>query len=402
MAAENSETSWTELKGGDLRQRQRGWAPRIDQAAPRTRKPRVRKPQVSRYTGIQSGLLSSIFNGRWEWVDAETTELDATTFNTVDLFAGCGGLTLGFEQAGFKSLLGVEMDPDAAATYARNFPDSFVWDKPIEDLGDDRLLEIVGDRQIHVLVAGFPCQGFSVAGQRDPNDVRNQLFHQVVRAARLLNPWFVVLENVPGVVTMAKGRIFESVREEFSKIGYPGMSTLVLESADYGVPQFRPRAIFVANRFDLTNPYPRPTHDVSEMVPIEAAIEDLKDLPRGAVPNHDWTYHSPDMASRLAEVEPGGSLYDSYTDAWKRQYRGVPSMTIKENHGGTHIHYELDRTLSAREMARLQTFPDDFEFEGRMKRAMFQIGNAVPPRLAMHVARAVRPSVVSLQRNLEI
>ncbi|GAG93142.1 unnamed protein product, partial [marine sediment metagenome] len=92
---------------------------------------------------------------------------------------------------------------------------------------------------------------------------------------------------------------------------------------------------------------------------------------------------------RISHVEPGGSLYKSYIDAFKRQYRGVPSMTVKENHGGTHIHYELNRCISAREMARLQGFPDDFIFEGTMKRVIFQIGNAVPVPLARHIGLAL-------------
>jgi len=105
------------------------------------------------------------------------------------------------------------------------------------------------------------------------------------------------------------------------------------------------------------------------------------------------------MEGRIAQVPPGGSLYKSYYDAWKRQYRGVPCMTIKENHGGTHVHYELNRVLSAREMARLQTFPDSFIFWGTMKRAYFQIGNAVPPVLGRHIALALRPSLDRLAKE---
>src|SRR5207245_3459452 len=109
--------------------------------------------------------------------------------------------------------------------------------------------------------------------------------------------------------------------------------------------------------------------------------------------------HSAAMEGRISKVPPGGSLYESFYDAWKRQYRGVPSMTVKENHGGTHIHYHLDRVLSARELARLQTFPDTFVFHGTMKRAYFQIGNAVPPMFARRLALGLRPSIGKLARE---
>jgi DNA (cytosine-5)-methyltransferase 1 len=382
--------------GPDLSKREKGWVYRGDHVTKRTRTKKSRKPQISRYSKIQKILLNDLFNKGWFFVDTQQVKKDDPLFNSVDLFAGCGGLTLGFEQANYRSLLSVELDPDAAATYKHNFPDAYVWASKIESLSNEQIKSIIGESIVHVLLAGFPCQGFSVAGQRNPKDERNVLFREVIRTATIVKPWFVVCENVPGIVTISKGKVFQAIREEFAEIGYPNMSVLVLEAADYGVPQFRPRTIFIANRFGLPNPYPKPILNPSNHVPIESAIDDMKDLPRDPSINHDWTYHSPEMEKRISEVEPGGSLYDSYTDAWKRQYRGIPSMTIKENHGGTHIHYELNRTLSAREMARLQSFPDTFHFKGKMKRVMFQVGNAVPPLLAYHIALALRPTLKGL------
>jgi DNA (cytosine-5)-methyltransferase 1 len=383
-----------------LRRRRQGWAQRIDSPKkPRARREKEKSPQVSRYTKVQQDLEQSLLNGRRHYVDTGQIRDTSPEFDCIDLFSGCGGLSLGFLQAGFRSRLAVEMDKDAVATYRRNFPGTFVWDRRIEELPNSEIRKIVGERVLPVLCAGFPCQGFSVAGKRDPTDPRNELFYEVVRVARELQPWFVVMENVPGVVTMGKGRVFEAIRKEFGGIGYKNLSCLILESANFGVPQFRPRAVFVANRLGLSNPYPRPLLDSKNLFSIEAAIDDLKNHPRDESINHDWTYHSPQMEKRLAEVEPGGSLYESFFDAWKRQYRGVPSMTIKENHGGVHIHYELNRTLSAREMARLQSFPDSFFFCGRMKRVMFQVGNAVPPQLAKNVALALRPILEQLTQN---
>jgi DNA (cytosine-5)-methyltransferase 1 len=386
--------------GEYLRQREKGWVYRGDRVTERNRSREKRTPQVSRYSNVKKILENDLFNAGWCYVDTQQVKKDQKIFNCVDLFSGCGGLTLGFEQANYRSLIAVEVDQDAAATYKKNFPDAYVWASKIESLTNEKLKEIIGNVEIHALLAGFPCQGFSVAGQRNPKDERNVLFREVLRAAKVLHPWFLVLENVPGIVTISKGTVFQAIRKEFAEIGYPNMSTLVLESADFGVPQYRPRAIFIANRFGLPNPYPKPILEPKNYMTIEAAIDDLKHQPRNVAINHDWTYHSPDMEKRIAEVEPGGSLYDSYTDAWKRQYKGAPAMTIKENHGGTHIHYELNRTISSREMARLQGFPDSFLFVGRMKRVMFQIGNAVPPILACHIALALRPTFEKQAANI--
>lgn len=399
----NSEEQETGDKDLDayLERRQRGWTARLDRPAGRVRPKRVRKPQVSRYVALQQRLEGSLFDRARNYIDTRLVSTDGQKFNCVDLFAGCGGLTLGFEQAGFRSLFAVEMDPDSAATYRRNFPNARVWADRIEKLQPNQLTELTGGQTVHLLLAGFPCQGFSVAGQRNPKDERNVLFREVIRVAQVLKPSFIVMENVPGVVTISGGKVFDAILKEFADIGYPDMSALALEAASFGVAQFRPRIIFVGNRHGLRNPYPKPLLEPKDYVSIEAAIDDLKQRPRDSALNHDWTYHSPEMEQRIAEVEPGGSLYDSYLDAWKRQYKGVPSMTIKENHGGTHIHYELNRVLSAREMARLQSFPDSFLFEGRMKRVMFQVGNAVAPLLAHHVARAVRQSLEGLFREAD-
>ena len=355
----------------------------------------TKKPQTSRYTKVKAKLEASLFAKNKILVDTKNVDVDGNTYNTVDLFSGCGGLSKGFEDAGFRSILGVEIDPDAAATYDANFKDAKVWSDDIHDLTDEEALRMIDGQEVHVLAGGFPCQGFSVAGERDPEDQRNQLFKQMVRFTKLFNPMFVVGENVPGIVTMDDGRFMDEIFHSFNDIGYT-ITARVLESADFGVAQYRPRTIFIANRFGVANPYPIELLSPENHVTIEQAIDDLKDAPRDASTNHEWTAHRKSTIERIKKVAPGHSLYDTYADAFKRQYRGRPSMTVKENHGGTHIHHELDRCISAREMARLQSFPDDFFFQGTMKRAMFQLGNAVPPLLARHVALALRPTLAEL------
>lgn len=355
------------------------------------------KEAVSRYSGLKIQLDNDLFNGTWHCEDTLQNKSLSPHFNFIDLFSGAGGLSSGFVQAGYKKLISNEIDPDASATVRKNFSGSIHFDKPIEEISQDDLENAIGNHAVHLVIGGPPCQGFSVAGKRDPKDPRNKLFFEFLRIVKIIKPWFVVMENVPGILTISKGSVSRAIIQEFENLGYQGMSVRILEAAKFGVPQLRTRAIFIGNRFGLSNPYPKDILDKENYVPIESAIHDLRNLPRRPGINHEWTLHSKEYEKRLAKVPPGGSLYSTYRDAFKRQHLGVPCMTIKENHGGTHIHPELNRCISAREMARLQTFPDDFIFEGTMKRAMWQIGNAVPPLLAKYIALALRPSLIAVE-----
>lgn len=346
----------------------------------------IKTPNVDRLRSLKQRLDATDPHKVWVNANGPRTE---TTYNHVDLFSGAGGNMEGMRQAGFRTLVSVELDADASDTLAANFPDTIHVHGDVRDVRKEWLRENVRDH-VHILSAGFPCQGFSVAGARQVNDERNTLYRQVVRIANILQPDYVVLENVPGLVTMDGGSFVKSILSSFGRIGYPNMSVQILESAAYGVPQVRPRAIFVGNRLGLPNPYPTPILQPEQYVPIESAIGDLEGRGYGDVPNHEWTKHRLAMIGRLAKVPPGGSLYTTYLDAAKRQYNGLPAMTVKENHGGTHIHYKLNRMISAREMARLQGFGDGFVFSGRMKRVMWQVGNAAPPPLFKHIGLAVR------------
>ncbi|MEC4886455.1 MAG: DNA cytosine methyltransferase [Scytonema sp. PMC 1070.18] len=348
-----------------------------------------KKAKLGRYERIQRDLETEIDPYKiFVQIDSPVTCNYEYTF--IDLFCGAGGITQGFVEGGFTPVASVEINPIASATYRKNFPQCHHVCGDIKDFYPLQMLEKTGT-EIHLVVGGPPCQGFSVAGKRDPNDPRNYLFQEFIRVVSEVRPWYVVMENVPGILTIKQGEVRRAICEAFNSIGYPHVSVAILESAAYGVPQIRPRAFFIANRFEMLNPYPIPQLTVNEYISIESAISDLP--PWTPIPeiNHEWTKHSSEYTKRIAKVPPGGSLYETYIDAFKRQYPGKPSMTIKENHGGTHIHPFLDRVISAREMARLQTFPDSFIFDGTMKKAMWQIGNAVPPRLARSIAYAIIP-----------
>ncbi len=348
------------------------------------------KDAISRYSGLKSILDNTLYNGSWFEVDTSIVSENKSNFNFIDLFSGAGGISVGVRSAGFNKIASVEINNDASNTIRKNFPESIHFEMPIENLSENKLSNILDGKKIDVIFGGPPCQGFSVAGLRNPNDPRNQLFKEYIRIVRHIMPEYVVLENVPGILTMEKGKVYQEIIRQFADIGYPNMSVRILEAATFGVPQLRTRAIFIANRLGLGNPYPKEIFNKQNYKSMKSAIDDLKAVPRFGLPNHEWTQHSEEYEARIAQVPHGGSLYDTFRDAFKRQYPNVPSMTCKENHGGCHIHYELNRVISAREMARLQTFPDDFIFTGSFKKVYWQIGNAVPCLLAKHIALAIK------------
>lgn len=358
-----------------------------------------KKAKLGRYEKLQRELENSGDSNK-VYVDVRHCKKSVLQYNFIDLFSGAGGITQGLLDAGFKPVGSVEINPIASATYNRNFSDCHHFCGDIQEFDSKDWLRRTVRGQVHIISGGPPCQGFSVAGKRDPNDPRNRLFYEFVRVVSEIKPWYIIMENVPGILTLKKGKVKQAIVNAFESIGY-STSVAILESAAYKVPQIRPRAIFVANRFGLKNPYPKAQLLPEEYLSIETAIADLPEYSRIPEINHEWTRHSDEYMKRIAKVLPGESLYKTYADAFKRQYPGKPSMTIKENHGGTHIHPYLNRVISAREMARLQTFPDSFIFEGSMKKAMWQIGNAVPPLLARNIGYALIPYLNKISEEQE-
>jgi len=311
----------------------------------------------------------------------------------VDLFSGAGGLTKGFELAGLQGICGLDWFHEAGMTYRRNFSHPFVEG---DIKSEEKKLEFyetvkkgLGGRKLNVVAGGFPCQGFSMAGNRIVDDPRNSLYKELLEIVRTLQPEFVVCENVVGLRSMLGGKVEEMILNDFADAGYE-MNVTVLRAADYGVPQKRDRVIFIGNRIGKTNVHPSPLLKPGEYITTGAAIADLMGEKEDKSFNHVPTKHRPDMATRMMELEEGKSLYKGYSDAWRKCPWDEASCTIKENHGGVNIHPKLPRVLTAREMARLQSFPDDFIFEGPKNKQLVQLGNAVPPLLAKAIGLAIR------------
>lgn len=347
-----------------------------------------RNHRKSRYESLKKSIDSK-YEKTFTEIDTKNVNKSSIELNYIDLFSGCGGLSLGIKQAGFTKLCDVEILQHAYETLKINFPESHHYNGDIAEFDPKNYID---GKAVHLVVGGPPCQGFSVAGKRNVKDERNNLFNQFLRIVKELNPYFFVLENVPGILTLGGGDFHNKIVKVFEDIGY-SVSVRILESANYGVPQLRTRAVFIGNRLNLKNPYPKIQYTTDEYKTIDSAISDLEAIPRNKEINHEWTEHSKSFIERIKKVKQGCSLYDTFADSYKRQRIGEPSMAIKENHGGTHIHYKLDRCISAREMARLQSFPDTFKFWGTHKQTFIQIGNAVPPLLAKNIGIAIRLSL---------
>lgn len=313
----------------------------------------------------------------------------------VDLFCGAGGLSKGLEMSGLEGICGIDWFKEACMTYSRNFDHPFVngdiKSPEIKEQFYKTVEKQLNGRRLDIVAGGFPCQGFSMAGNRIVDDPRNSLYLELIEIVKHLQPDFVICENVKGLRSMLNGLVEKKIIDDFHAIGYE-MNVMTLCAADYYTPQKRERVIFIGNRIGLKNFHPKPILQPSQYITTGAAIADLMEMPENKAFNHVPTKHRPDMAQRMLELPEGQSLYKGYSDAWKKCPWGEASCTIKENHGGVNIHPKLPRVLTAREMARLQSFPDDFIFEGPKNKQLVQIGNAVPPLLGKAIGLAVRYS----------
>lgn len=334
----------------------------------------------------------------------------ARAFTLMDLFAGAGGLTLGFTRAGFEPVFAVELEPAAASTYEANFG-SHVYCGPIEDVGEFSAA--------HVIVGGPPCQGFSPLGRdRDPTSraAMNSLWEHYVRAVRQVRPEVFVVENVPEFLRSAQFQTFLTTFEEDLALSEYEIVAGVLNAADYGVPQRRRRGIVIGSRVGEPR-LPEATHgpELKECVTVREAIGDLPPEPNEKN-LHIGRNPRPSSIERYKAVPEGGNRFDlaknrpdllpacwrnkksGTTDVFGRLWWDRPAFTIRTEffkpEKGRYLHPGAHRPITHREAARLQTFPDDFIFEGSKIQIARQIGNAVPPVLAEAVADAVRSTLL--------
>ncbi|GAA5531735.1 DNA cytosine methyltransferase [Deinococcus aluminii] len=321
----------------------------------------------------------------------------------IDIFSGAGGLSLGFRQAGFQSVFAVELDPPAAATYAANFGNHVYR-------GDVRDVVSFAPYPAEVIVGGPPCQGFSPLGRMSATQSRlarhgelNALWGHYLRALHDVRPRAFVIENVPEFLA---SREYATFRAAAVQAGYD-VAQGVLRAEDFGVPQKRRRGFVVGLRGGQAS-LPVPTF---ETLTVRGAIGDLPLDPTGE-DLHWGRQPTPVSLERYRVVPPGGNRFDlmrarpditprcwldkptGSTDVFGRLRWDAPALTIRTEffkpEKGCYLHPEAHRPITHREAARLQTFPDDFVFQGSRTEVARQIGNAVPPKLAAAVARHVR------------
>ncbi len=312
-------------------------------------------------------------------------------YRVISLFSGAGGMDLGFEggfdflgkhyhKNNFEVVYAVDINPHAVKTYNSNL-------NRVCEVGDVTKIDVSSLPDADVVIGGFPCQDFSVAGKRGGIKVhRGKLYKSMVKVVEEKKPLVFVAENVRGLLSANRGLAIDVITKDFASasVGYR-INMRVLNAADYGVPQRRERVIFIGVRkdIDLAYEYPEKTNcapllaeelGLKPWITAQDALRDLEATEKLlSLPNNGYSKAKKNKGQGNNRIDPD-----------------KPSPTIRsEHHGNIEFHYKLDRRLSVREAARLQSFPDDFVFEASTSMAYKLVGNAVPPVLAWHIARSV-------------
>jgi len=370
----------------------------------------------------------------------------------LDLFCGAGGLSLGFQMAGYHIGLGLENEELPWKTYTYNFGNCCHLGDIREILDPHALISAYGLQRVDVIIGGPPCQGFTRVGRgklrnlkNDPgyiHDPRNQYYKEFIRFIRALRPLYFVMENVPDMQYYmdGDGLLLHKAKRELEDLGYV-VEWAVLRADHYGVPQTRRRLFVIGNRLQQPIDWPSPTHK-DHPVTVWEAIGDLPVVSHGhrqdempyeprcelnqyqclmregagdVLYNHQTRWHNQQDLAAFAWMPEGGKYVDLpaeyrryrddiFKDKYRKLYRDLPAWTLEAHIGKDTYRFiypsrpgepEPPRTISVREAARLQSFPDRFRFIGPFTRQFYQVGNAVPPLLAKAVAEAILPGVVA-------
>ncbi len=338
-------------------------------------------------------------------------------YKIIDLFCGIGGFSYGFEMTKkFKVVLGVDAWEVALNTFKMNHPSTNIYNGDIKLLNSSKLQNYKNN--VDVIIAGPPCQGFSMSGKRDILDERNNLFKEVIRVVKITNPKIVVIENVVGLLSMTtpEGKdVKTQIEEDLKNLGYY-VSYKVLVASEYGVPQNRKRVIFIASKKNNIK-FPNKTHG-ENLIPYVTVGDALGNIPnrgnkylpakteyqkmmagRKDIVNHEPINHNDLIVKRMHCVPQGGNWKDIpielgqgggiHSNNYRRLKSNEPSITIKHATKSMIIHPLYDRTPTVREVARIQSFNDDFVISGKKYDQHQQLANAVPPLLGKAIAKTV-------------
>ena len=316
-------------------------------------------------------------------------------------FSGAGGLHLGLEQSGFDVILSTDIGIHQENTHKKNWPNCPFLRKDIRQLNAPELLKIAGGRRPNLIAGGPPCQGFSTLGDKLSSDPRNDLFSSYLRLAKDLEPEFILIENVKALTTMYGGRFSDWIKAKLLNLGY-AVTCKVLNAADFGVPQIRNRAFFLGHRINGEYSFPSPTHGHNKSHKYENVGDWINDLINkdDEISNHISLNHSNKVIERYNLIPEGGRLpppeelpkhirRKNFGNTYKRLHREKPSLTMVPGNNAFPIHPTLPRSLTPREAARLQSFPDEFLFTGDRRNQCILVGNAVPPLLAKAIGKSI-------------
>lgn len=357
--------------------------------------------------------------------------MNKNKFKVLDLFCGAGGFSYGLDQVeGFETLLGIDFDKNAIETFKENFPKAETICGDICDLEvKNKIIKLSKDLGINMIIGGPPCQGFSLKGKkRGLDDPRNFLFLEYVEIVEKLLPEIFIIENVKNLINSSKGYFIDQIYERFTEIGYT-LNHGILNAVDFGVPQKRERAIIIGTLDSRGIKLPE-KHSLNERT-VRDAISDLAYLDSGEgkdkvnyinppeseyqkimrknskfLYNHRATNHSKETIRKLSIIpSEGDKSYlpvelhgrQQFLTTWSRLIWDEPSPTIDTRFdtpsNGRNSHPFLNRAITPREAARIQSFPDDFIFKGTKTSICTQIGNAVPPLMAKAICEHIRYSL---------
>lgn len=344
-----------------------------------------------------------LFNSRW---DEELTTKSIRDFQSLELFAGAGGLAIGMEKAGFKPILLNELDSSACATLRKNRPNWNIVEGDVSSINFKPFRN-----QIDILSGGFPCQAFSYAGKKMGfEDARGTLFFEFARAVKETNPKVFLAENVKGLLTHDNGKTLKTIINIISELGYNLVCPRVLKAIFYRVPQKRERLFLVGIRKDLSEQaefkWPSP---YNRIMTLKDALKSGELYKTDVPPSLGQMY--PKKKADILAMVPQGGYWKDLPDKIQREYMkksyflgggktgmarrlswDEPSLTLTcapAQKQTERCHPEETRPLTIREYARIQTFPDDWKFEGSLSSQYKQIGNAVPVNLAYAMGRAL-------------
>lgn len=342
---------------------------------------------------------STLGKNSWEKLKVKVARLFACLgelgVKVVSLFSGAGGMDLGFKQAGFDIIYANDINQYACQAY-----EGYFKVKPVN--ADIRTVKSLP--MADVLVACNPCQGFSLIGKRNENDHRNTLYRHIFRCLRLVKPKYFVVENVRGLASLYEGKFLKRMLAGFKRAGYI-VQWEILDAKDYGVPQHRERIIIVGVREDLQVEFKFPAKTHGGLLPYVTLRDKIWSMPP---PTKDEYYSRDDWPffymSRNRRAD-----WDSVSYTIQAFYRhvplhpGCPPMKFKKrDHFVFTANKKKYRRLSVRECARIQTFPDDFNFPGDLEVQYMLVGNAVPPLLARRIAESIKSLEEKRQQDIEI